>query len=77
MVTSIIKRAKDTFVGRLRVEKDFAFLISDGNIFVNDVIIPKRKLKGGKSNDKAVVKITQWPTKDNKNMIGGLQDKHW
>ena len=76
-MTSIIKRAKDTFVGRLRVEKDFAFLISDGNIFVNDVIIPKRKLKGGKSNDKAVVKITQWPTKDNKNMIGGLQDKHW
>ena len=74
MVTSIIKRAKDTFVGRLRVEKDFAFLISDGNIFVNDVIIPKRKLKGGKSNDKAVVKITQWPTKDNKNMIGEVVD---
>ena len=32
-------------MGKLRVERDFAFLVSDGNIFVNDVIIPKRKLK--------------------------------
>ncbi len=74
MVTNILQRAKDTFVGRLRVEKDFAFLISDGNIFVHDVIIPKRKLKGGKTNDKAVVRITQWPSKDNKNMIGEVVD---
>ena len=74
MVTSIIKRAKDTFVGKLRVEKDFAFLVSDGNIFVHDVIIPKRKLKGGKTNEKAVVKITQWPSKDNKHLVGEVID---
>ena len=74
MVTKILQRAKDTFVGKLRVERDFAFLVSDGNIFVNDVIIPKRKLKGGKTNDKAVVKITQWPSKENKSMIGEVVD---
>ena len=74
LVTNILQRAKDSFVGRLRVEKDFAFLVSDGNMFVHDVIIPKRKLKGGKTNDKAVVKITQWPSKDNKNMIGEVVD---
>ncbi len=74
VVTSILKRAKDTFVGKLRVEKDFAFLVSDGNIFAQDIIIPKRKLKGGKTNEKAVVKITQWPTKDNKSMIGEVVD---
>lgn len=74
MVTNILKRAKDTFVGRLRVEKDFAFLVSNSDIFVHDVIIPKRKLKGGKTDDKAVVKITQWPSKDNKNMVGEVVD---
>ncbi len=74
MVTNILERAKDTFVGKLRVDKDFAFLVSDGNIFVHDVIIPKRKLKGGKTGDKAVVRITQWPSKDNKSMIGEVID---
>ncbi len=74
MVTNILERAKDTFVGKLRVDKDFAFLVSDGNIFVHDVIIPNRKLKGGKTGDKAVVRITQWPSKDNKSMIGEVID---
>ena len=74
MVTNILERAKDTFVGKLRVDKDFAFLVSDGSIFAQDVIIPKRKLKGGKTGDKAVVRITQWPSKDNKSMIGEVVD---
>ena len=55
-------RARDTFVGKLRVEKDFAFLVSNSDIFVHDVIIPKNKLKGGKSNDKALVKVKQCGT---------------
>ncbi len=74
MVTNILERAKDTFVGKLRVDKDFAFLVSDGSIFAQDIIIPKRKLKGGKTGDKAVVRITQWPSKDNKSMIGEVVD---
>ena len=73
-VIEILQRAHDTFVGKLKVEKDFAFLISNSDIFVHDVIIPKSKLKGGKTNDKAVVRVTQWPSKDNKNMIGEVVD---
>ena len=74
MVTEILERAHDTFVGKLRVEKDFAFLVSNSNIFVHDVIIPKNKLKGGKTNDKALVKVTKWPDDDNKNIIGEVVD---
>lgn len=74
MVTDILERAKDTFVGRLRVEKDLAFLVSDSDIFVHDVIIPKNKLRGGKTGEKAVVKVTRWPTEDNKNMTGEVTD---
>lgn len=74
MVTDILERAKDTFVGRLRVEKDLAFLVSDSDIFVHDVIIPKNKLHGGKTGEKAVVKVTSWPTEDNKNMTGEVTD---
>ena len=54
MVIEIVKRAHDQIVGRLRVEKDMAFLVPQDSTFVHDIIIPKRKLKGGKTDDKAV-----------------------
>ncbi|MCR4582247.1 MAG: ribonuclease R [Prevotella sp.] len=74
MVVEILKRAHDTVVGKLRVEKDFAFLITQDSVFVHDIIIPKRKLKGGKTDDKAVVKIIQWPDAEHKNIIGEVVD---
>ena len=73
-VIEILQRKKDQFVGKLRVGKDFAYLITPENIFVSDIIIPKRKLKGGKTNDKAIVKITQWPDAEHKNLVGEVVD---
>ena len=74
MVTDILKRAHDQFVGVLKVEKNYAFLISDSKIFMHDIFIPKRKLKNGKTGDKAVVKITEWPSKESKNIVGEVVD---
>ena len=74
MVTEILERARDQFVGKLRVERDFAFLVPDGGVFANNIIIPKNKLKGGKTGEKAVVKVTRWPDDENKNIIGEVAD---
>ena len=74
MVVEILSHKRDQAVGKLKVEKDYAFLVTEGNIFVHDVLIPKKKLKGGKTGDKAVVKITQWPSKDSKNIVGEVID---
>ena len=74
MVIEIVKRAHDTIVGKLRVEKDIAFLVTADSTIVHDIIIPKRKLKGGQTDDKAVVKIIQWPDQDHKNIIGQVID---
>ncbi len=74
MVIEIVKRAHDQIVGKLRVDKDWAFLIPQDNTFVHDIIIPKRKLKGGKTDDKAVVKVVQWPDAEYKNIIGSVVD---
>ncbi|MDE7456052.1 MAG: ribonuclease R [Prevotella sp.] len=74
MVVEILSHKMDQAVGRLRVEQDYAFLITEGNIFVHDILIPKKKLKGGKTGDKAVVKITQWPSRESKNMVGEVID---
>ncbi len=74
MVVEILSHKVDQAVGKLKVERDYAFLITEGNIFVHDILIPKKKLKGGKDGEKAVVKITQWPSKDSKNIVGEVID---
>jgi len=73
VVTEILSRARDSFVGKLTVERDFAFLVTDSNLAM-DIMIPKKKLKGGVTGDKAVVKITQWPGKESKNIVGEVVD---
>ena len=74
MVIEILSHKVDQAVGKLKVEKDFAFLVTEGNIFVHDILIPKKKLTGGKDGEKAVVRITQWPSKDSKNIVGEVID---
>ncbi len=74
IVTDILERKRDQAVGILQVERDFAFLNAEGNTFAQDILIPKKKLKGGKTGQKAVVKITQWPSKESKNIIGEVID---
>lgn len=74
MVLEILKRAKETFVGRLRVDDDMAYLVTQENLFVNDILIPKRYLHGGKTDDKALVRVVQWPDADHKNMVGEVVD---
>lgn len=72
-VIEILERANDVFVGILEVEKSYAFLVTENRTLANDIFIPKDKLKGGKTGDKAVVKITEWPDKA-KNPIGQVID---
>ena len=72
-VIEILQRANDTIVGTLEVNKGYAFLLTENRTLANDVFIPKDKLKGGKSGDKAVVKIVEWPERA-KNPIGQVID---
>ena len=60
-VVEIIEKNQQTFVGTLEVQKHFAFLLTDNKVLANDIFIPKNALKGGKTGDKAVVRITEWP----------------
>src|SRR5574344_195405 len=74
MVTEVLSHARDTFVGKLSVSKNYAFLLTESSMFVHDIFIPKTKLKGGKTDDKAVVRITEWPSRDAKNPVGEVID---
>ena len=74
VVTEIIERKHEQAVGILQVEKDYAFLNADGSQLAQDILIPKKKLKGGKTGQKAVVRITQWPSAESKNLVGEVID---
>ena len=72
-VIEIIEQAQSTFVGTLKVNKNFAFLLTESNTLANDIFIPRNKLKGGKDGDKALVRITEWP-EEAKNPFGEIID---
>lgn len=72
-VKEILEKAEQTFIGTLEVQKHFAFLLTDTKILANDIFIPKDRLKGGKTGDKAIVRITDWPERA-KNPYGEVVD---
>lgn len=72
-VIEIIEEKDQTFIGTLQVERQYAFLQTDSKFLATDIIIPRAKLKGGKTGQKAIVRITSWPD-DAKNPIGEVID---
>ena len=72
-VVDIIERKEQTFIGILKVDRHFAYLLTDSKFLATDIYIPKSKLRGGKTGDKAVVRITDWPD-DAKNPQGEVID---
>ena len=60
-VTEIIERKQQTFIGTLRVGKHMGTLVTDSKFLATDIVIPRNKLRGGRTGEKAVVRITEWP----------------
>ena len=72
-VIEIIEKKEQVFIGQLKVEKYYGYLLTDSKFLAVDIFIPKDKLKNGKTGDKAVVRITSW-SDDCKNPNGEVID---
>ena len=72
-VIEILEPNEQTFIGTLTVERQYATLSTDSKFLATDIFIPSKKLHGGKTGDKAVVRITDWPD-DAKNPRGEVLD---
>ncbi|MDE7152131.1 MAG: RNB domain-containing ribonuclease, partial [Candidatus Amulumruptor sp.] len=72
-VIEIVEEKDQTFIGTLRVDRLYATLQTDSRYLATDIIIPRQKLKGGKTGDKALVRITSWP-EDEKCPTGEVVD---
>ncbi len=59
-VVEIVEEKDQVFIGTLKVDGNYAALITDSKFLAADIVLDKRKLKGGVEGDKAVVRITDW-----------------
>ena len=72
-VLEIIEKKEQVFIGTLKVSKTFAFLVTESKYMACDIFIPKSKIKGGETGDKAIVRIVEW-NDDDKNPTGEVVD---
>lgn len=72
-VTSILEKKDQTFIGTIKADRHYAYLLTDSKYLATDIYIPRAKLKGAKTGDKAIVRITHWPD-DAKNPQGEIVD---
>lgn len=59
-VIEILEANDQVFIGTLKIDRNYCALVTDSKFLAADIIIPKSKIKGGKSGDKAVARITHW-----------------
>lgn len=60
-VVDIIERADRTYVGRIEMEPNYAFVVPVSKIMPYDVFIPKGASANAKDGQKVIVRITEWP----------------
>jgi len=70
-VIEIVDRYRKEFVGRVELMNNYAFVIPDFRKMHFDIFIAPENLKEAKPDDKVVVEIIQWPTR-NKNPEGKI-----
>ncbi len=59
-VIEILEAKEQVFIGTLKVDKNYSALVTDSKFLAADIIIARNKLKGGKTGDKAIARITYW-----------------
>ncbi len=68
-VTEVLQRKRTEFVGKLEMNKGFAFFIPQMDKPMPDIFVPLSNFNGAKDNDRVVVRILQWD-KDGKRPVG-------
>ena len=60
-VERIVKRKRNTFVGRIEMSSTYAFVIADNKRMHYDIFVKNNDTQGASHNDKVIVEITEWP----------------
>lgn len=69
-VTGVLERKQLEFVGRLEMNKGFAFAVIESDKRTPDIFIPSSNFNGAKDNDRVVVRIKEWDQDSGKRPVG-------
>jgi len=59
-ITSLIKREKTEYVGKIQISENFSFVLIDNKRIHVDVFVPIDKINKANNNEKVIVEITEW-----------------
>ena len=59
-VTNVITRARNRYVGKVEVSKNFAFVVPDFRKMHTDFFVYPENLNGARTGDKVVIEVTSW-----------------
>lgn len=65
-VTSIVKRNRTRYVGKVELSKSFAFVVPDYRKMHTDFFVYPEFINGAKSGDKVIIEVTSWSQDDKK-----------
>ncbi len=63
-IVEIIERKQTEFIGRIQMNKDFAFFVVDAEKPMPDIYIPLQSVNGAKDNDRVVARLVRWEKAD-------------
>ena len=69
-VIDVLERKQLEFVGRLEMNKGFAFAIIEGERRIPDIFIPASNFNGANDKDRVVVRIKDWEKDTDKRPVG-------
>jgi ribonuclease R len=60
VIKEVLYRKRTEFIGRLEMNKSFAFFIAEMDKPMPDIFIPLENINGAKDNDRVVVRLLNW-----------------
>jgi ribonuclease R len=70
VITGVAERKQSEFIGRLEMNKGFAFFVTEGDKKSPDIYIPERNFNGATENDRVVVRVKEWDNEGGKRPVG-------
>lgn len=70
VISAIVERKQSEFIGRLQMNKGFAFFVADADKKIPDIYIPERNFNEATEGDRVVVRITEWEQGTGKRPMG-------
>src|SRR6476620_1346520 len=70
VVVGVTDRKQSEFVGKLEMNKGFAFFVVEGDKRAPDIYVPEKNFNDGKDGDRVVVRVKEWPEDAGKRPVG-------